>query len=404
MAYTEAQWNKQQAVLPPEDRMSYIDYIQQADPAQYNRIVGAVLQNLKVLETTANATTVVDERTKAAGAKTDTAAQKAATIAAGQVVSNFKASEAASGTPTSVSISAAESAAATRALAAEDAYFTVKVGDTGKTQAQLDALTAANRVATIVGGTVDANGKVIPPLVPRTPEELAAGLEAADAKDAEIDATGIESKTAEQIAADNAATDILGEDGNDTGEPPNKPGNAWIVSPDGKSWVKPAMPTDGKKYNWDDNNGWVLATDQGGGPGNKPGNAWVLSADGKSWVKPPMPTDGKKYNWDDNNGWVLSTDKGDGPGKQPGKAWVLSADGKSWVKPPMPTDGKTYTWNDDTGWVLSQINTAEPSASQVDSIAAISALLSSYGIGDLSDAIAAAVKKGYSASTIQLIM
>ena len=63
-----------------------------------------------------------------------------------------------------------------------------------------------------------------------------------------------------------------------------------------------------------------------------------------------MPADGKKYNWDDNNGWTVVTDPGEGgPGKQPGKAWILSADGKSWIKPPMPTDGE-YTWNDDTGY------------------------------------------------------
>lgn len=41
---------------------------------------------------------------------------------------------------------------------------------------------------------------------------------------------------------------------------------------------------------------------------------------------------------------------------------------------------------------------------QVDSIAAIKALLSSYGIGDLGDAITNAVIKGYSNSTIELIM
>ena len=41
---------------------------------------------------------------------------------------------------------------------------------------------------------------------------------------------------------------------------------------------------------------------------------------------------------------------------------------------------------------------------QVDSIAAISALLSSYGIGDLSTAITDAVIKGYSSDTIELMM
>jgi hypothetical protein len=41
---------------------------------------------------------------------------------------------------------------------------------------------------------------------------------------------------------------------------------------------------------------------------------------------------------------------------------------------------------------------------QVDSVAAIKALLSSYGIGDLGDAVTNAVVKGYSADTIELIM
>lgn len=90
------------------------------------------------------------------------------------------------------------------------------------------------------------------------------------------------------------------------------------------------------------------------------------------------------------------------PSGAPGAGWVWN--GTQWVKPAMPTDGKTYTWDDAKGWVTSDINTATQTAAQVDSIAAISALLSSYGIGDLSDAITAAVKKGYSSSTIQLIM
>jgi hypothetical protein len=43
-------------------------------------------------------------------------------------------------------------------------------------------------------------------------------------------------------------------------------------------------------------------------------------------------------------------------------------------------------------------------AGKVDAIAAISALLSSYGIGDLSGPLTEAVQKGYSSDTIQLIM
>jgi len=50
------------------------------------------------------------------------------------------------------------------------------------------------------------------------------------------------------------------------------------------------------------------------------------------------------------------------------------------------------------------LGTSETSAKQVDAIAAITALLSSYGIGSLGPAITAAVMKGYSSDTIQLIM
>jgi murein DD-endopeptidase MepM/ murein hydrolase activator NlpD len=51
----------------------------------------------------------------------------------------------------------------------------------------------------------------------------------------------------------------------------------------------------------------------------------------------------------------------------------------------------------------SDLNTGQ-TKTQVDSIAAIKALLSSYGIGELGDAITNAVVKGYSTDTIQLIM
>jgi hypothetical protein len=99
---------------------------------------------------------------------------------------------------------------------------------------------------------------------------------------------------------------------------------------------------------------------------------------------------------------VKTYNPGGGGNNAPGAAWTW--DGTKWTKPPIPTDGKTYTWDDTKGWVTSELNTATQTATQVDSIAAISALLSSYGIGDLSASILAAVKKGYSSSTIQLVM
>jgi hypothetical protein len=65
-------------------------------------------------------------------------------------------------------------------------------------------------------------------------------------------------------------------------------------------------------------------------------------------------------------------------------------------------DGKggTYQTVTQSGTKTATTNTA----SKVDQIAAISALLSSYGLGDLTSAITEAVQKGYSSDTIQLIM
>lgn len=88
--------------------------------------------------------------------------------------------------------------------------------------------------------------------------------------------------------------------------------------------------------------------------------------------------------------------------KAPGSAWVWN--GTAWAKPAAPQDGKSYTWNDNTGWTAQALNTSEQTAKQVDSIAAITALLASYGIGDLAGPITNAVTKGYSTDTIELIM
>ena len=59
--------------------------------------------------------------------------------------------------------------------------------------------------------------------------------------------------------------------------------------------------------------------------------------------------------------------------------------------PTATTDGTVLSTNTNT-------------TAKIDSIAAIKALLSSYGLGDLSASITEAVQKGYSGDTIQLIM
>ena len=93
MAYTEKQWNEFQATLPAEERVSYLDYLKEEDPAAYNRFVGKVLENLKAAETNSGTplTKIVDESTKIASARTDSAAQKAAQLNAAGTLSRLKA-------------------------------------------------------------------------------------------------------------------------------------------------------------------------------------------------------------------------------------------------------------------------------------------------------------------------
>ena len=68
---------------------------------------------------------------------------------------------------------------------------------------------------------------------------------------------------------------------------------------------------------------------------------------------------------------------------------------------PKPAGGTVVTGATSTP-VLSTTPTTD--TKKIDAIAAISALLSSYGLGDLSGAVTEAVQKGYSNDTIQLIM
>lgn len=70
---------------------------------------------------------------------------------------------------------------------------------------------------------------------------------------------------------------------------------------------------------------------------------------------------------------------------------------------PTGGTGAGGTGTGGTGTPSNPLNTG-PTGAQVDSIAAIKALLSSYGIGELGDAVTNAVVKGYSADTIDLIM
>jgi len=90
------------------------------------------------------------------------AADKAKIKAAQDVLNSIKAKAEADDAAEKARIKAMQSAAG-------DDYYTRIVGNTGKTQAQLDALINAQNTATLIGGTVDSSGKVIPPTGPTGP-------------------------------------------------------------------------------------------------------------------------------------------------------------------------------------------------------------------------------------------
>jgi hypothetical protein len=87
-----------------------------------------------------------------------------------------------------------------------------------------------------------------------------------------------------------------------------------------------------------------------------------------------------------------------------GEAITAATDAKR-TKNGLPTllGGSSSGTGTGTG-TLGTTSTSGVTAASVNAIAAIAALLSSYGIGDLSSAITEAVQKGYTSDTIQLIM
>ena len=158
MAYTAEQWNNFQATLPVEDRVSYLDYLQEEDPAEYSRVVSSILENLKTAETQSGTTItkIVDESTKIAGAKTDTAAQKTATANAAGTLSRLKTD--AQEPRTDSSVSAAESAAAARAKkAAEDERILAEAVRTAELNTRIQAALARFRS----GETLSAEDKAL---------------------------------------------------------------------------------------------------------------------------------------------------------------------------------------------------------------------------------------------------
>lgn len=156
MAYTEKQWNSFQASLPAEERMSYLDYLKETDPAEYSRVVSSILENLKKAELQSGnpITKVIDEGTRLSGAKTDTAAQKAAAVNAANALARLKAAEAGAKTTTPAPTPTTTTVTATKApVSAEVKAIADKIKRNELlTDAEFETINAAV-TPTVTGGT-----------------------------------------------------------------------------------------------------------------------------------------------------------------------------------------------------------------------------------------------------------
>jgi hypothetical protein len=87
-----------------------------------------------------------------------------------------------------------------------------------------------------------------------------------------------------------------------------------------------------------------------------------------------------------------------------GSAINAATDAKRQANTPPSPGGGGSSGGGSSGASASLSTTPTDTATKIDAIKAISALLSSYGLGDLSAPITEAVQKGYTNDTIQLIM
>jgi len=231
MVYTPLQWDKIQSTMPQEDRVSYLEYIKIADPAEYKRLTtsaptGSTLQSFRAAESATMSRT--DSAVSAAESAAATRAKRAA------ITAKAAASDAALKAATD----------AKNAQATEDSYYT-KILPSGLTQAQIDTIEGSKGAAGLIGGTIDPKTGYVTSQY-ETPEQKAkreaeaariaaeqkanadaaakklaaekaaqaeaiakaeAAAKAAEAK-AALDATNAAAQSAAKAAADKAAADL----------------------------------------------------------------------------------------------------------------------------------------------------------------------------------------------------
>jgi hypothetical protein len=196
---------------------------------------------------------------------------------------------------------------ATQSDVPDDQYYTVKVGTTGKTQAQLDAAKGAQPsiqlnkdIAQLLGGTIDpATGKVInvagkfvTSIVPnddgtttitasdgtktvvKTPKSGATGkkeVSRVDNGDGTFTVT-YEDKSTQIVGTKNTAPDIL------TNKPIGTP-PGFVYDPLTKKWVMPDRPEEEGNWVWDNVKGWTDTNVKPGSTGMEAGSTRTLAQD-----------------------------------------------------------------------------------------------------------------------------
>lgn len=207
MALTPAQWDKVQSTMPQEDRISYLEYLQAADPAEYARLTSpapatSTLQQFRAAEA-ASAANVPKESVSAlegaAAARAKAAAEKKA------IADKAAQSDAA--------LKAASEAAAAQAKA--DEYYT-KIVSNGLTQAQLDAITNATNTANLLNQTY-GGATPVSRVDPKTGKVITdtAAVSANVLKGAEKLAAERAAAEAARIAAEKAAAEKAAKDAAD---------------------------------------------------------------------------------------------------------------------------------------------------------------------------------------------
>lgn len=141
-------------------------------------------------------------------------------------------------------------------------------------------------------------------------------------------------------------------------------------------------------------------------PTGSPGKAWVWN--GSAWARPAQPTGGKTYTWDDTNGWIesVATLGGETPEQ---KAIRLAAEAKAIADAAAAKaalDAAAKLAADAAAKTAADKAAADAARAiqQTNAITSLTATFNAMGLGgDIAAAITDMVQKGYTTDTIMMI-